>query len=82
MKLAGRVPFIAAAMPAQTQDQSSFRRRIRAFLGRVAVKEISVAVREQGNAGSDIACQVECIAQMAPENSSAVEQTQDSATTL
>ena len=48
----------------------------------VAVKEISMALKEQSQASNDIARHVENIAQMAQENSSAVDQTKDSARTL
>jgi methyl-accepting chemotaxis protein len=47
-----------------------------------AVREISSALKEQSQASSDIARHVESIAQMAQENSSAVDQTKDSARSL
>jgi len=48
----------------------------------VAVREISLSLKEQGQASNDIARHVENIAQMAQENSSAVDQTRESARTL
>jgi len=48
----------------------------------VVVREISSALREQSQASNDIARHVESIAQMAQENSGAVEQTQHSAQLL
>jgi len=48
----------------------------------VAVREISDALKEQSQASNDIARHVESIAQMAQENSSAVEQTNASAVGL
>jgi methyl-accepting chemotaxis protein len=48
----------------------------------VAVREISSALKEQSQASSDVARHVESIAQMALENSSAVDQTKVSAGTL
>ena len=47
-----------------------------------AVQEISSSLREQSQASNEIARHVESIAQMAQENTSAVEQTRDSAKTL
>jgi len=48
----------------------------------VAVREISSALKEQSQASNDIARHVESIAQMAQENSGAVEQAKDSARSL
>jgi len=48
----------------------------------VSVKEISSALKEQSQASNEIARHVESIAQMAQENTGAVEHTRDSAKTL
>jgi methyl-accepting chemotaxis protein len=48
----------------------------------VAVREISHALLEQSQASSDIARHVEKIAQMAQENSGAIDQTKESAQSL